>query len=46
MITKITKRDGRVVPFNVEKIAQAIFKAAKSVGGNDFDDALEIANLV
>ncbi len=46
MITKITKRDGRVVPFNVEKIAQAIFKAAKSVGGNDFDEALEIANLV
>ena len=28
MITMIKKRDGRQVPFNIEKIANAIFKAA------------------
>ena len=27
MITKIEKRDGRHVPFNIEKISNAIFKA-------------------
>ena len=43
MITKITKRDGREVPFNIEKIAQAIFKAAQSIGGNDYNVALELA---
>ena len=45
MITKITKRDGREVPFNIEKIANAIFKAAKAVGGSDYDTALELAYL-
>ena len=30
MLTKIIKRDGREVPFNVEKIAQAIYKAILS----------------
>ena len=34
MITMIKKRDGRQVPFNIEKIANAIFKAAQTVGGN------------
>lgn len=34
-ITPIRKRDGRIVPFQVEKIAEAIFKAAQSVGGHD-----------
>ena len=28
MITRIQKRDGRVVTFNIEKIANAIYKAA------------------
>ncbi len=46
MITRIQKRDGRVVTFNVEKIAQAIFKAAEAVGGTDYDEALEIAGRV
>ena len=46
MITKITKRDGREVPFNVEKIAQAIFKAAQAIGGNDYSVALELAYTV
>lgn len=34
MLTKIQKRDGRTVPFNIEKIADAIYKAARAVGGN------------
>ncbi len=35
MLTKIIKRDGREVPFNIEKIANAIFRAAQAVGGSD-----------
>jgi len=35
MIKQIKKRDGRVVDFNPEKITNAIFKAAQSVGGKD-----------
>ena len=43
MIIHIIKRDGRKVPFNVEKIANAIFKAAQSCGGSDFNEAMDIA---
>ena len=43
MIIHIIKRDGRKVPFNVEKIANAIFKAAQSKGGTDFNAAMDIA---
>ncbi|WP_320415609.1 anaerobic ribonucleoside-triphosphate reductase [Candidatus Contubernalis alkalaceticus] len=32
---EIRKRDGRVVPFDRQKITEAIFKAAKAVGGED-----------
>ncbi|NLW39432.1 MAG: anaerobic ribonucleoside triphosphate reductase [Tissierellia bacterium] len=46
MITKIRKRDGREVPFNMEKIANAIFKAAQAVGGQNYDMALELAEEV
>ena len=46
MVTQITKRDGRKVTFNIEKIANAIFKAAQAVGGHDYDEALEIASKV
>ena len=46
MITKIQKRDGRIVTFNIEKIANAIYKAAESMGGSDYDEALEIAGRV
>lgn len=46
MITTIIKRDGRKVPFNVEKIADAVFKAAKSVGGTNYEMAMEIATKV
>ncbi|MBE6542632.1 MAG: anaerobic ribonucleoside triphosphate reductase [Ruminococcaceae bacterium] len=43
MITKIVKRDGREVPFNIEKIANAIFRAAQAVGGSDYDTAMSLA---
>lgn len=46
MITKIRKRDGRDVPFNIEKIANAIFKAAAASGGRDYDAALALAEKV
>ncbi len=43
MLTSITKRDNRVVPFNPEKIANAIFKAAQAVGGTDYGEAMAAA---
>ena len=46
MITKIIKRDGREVPFNSEKIVNAIFKAAAAIGGKDYDKAIELAEKV
>ncbi|MBP1542782.1 MAG: hypothetical protein J6A16_01690, partial [Oscillospiraceae bacterium] len=46
MITMIKKRDGRQVPFNIEKIAGAIFKAAQVVGGNDYSEAMQLADNV
>lgn len=46
MITKIKKRDGREASFNIEKIANAIFKAASATGGKDYETALRIAEKV
>ncbi|HOJ11762.1 MAG TPA: anaerobic ribonucleoside triphosphate reductase [Clostridiales bacterium] len=46
MITKIRKRDGREVTFNIDKIANAIFKAAAAAGGKDYDTALKLAEQV
>ena len=46
MITKIRKRDGREVPFNSEKIVNAIFKAATALGGKDYDKAIELTEKV
>lgn len=46
MITKIKKRDGREVPFNIEKIANAIFKAASVTGGKDYATAMALAERV
>ena len=42
----IRKRDGRVVEFDITKISEAVFKAAKAVGGADHDLAVELANVV
>lgn len=46
MITKIRKRDGREAPFNIEKIANAIFKAASVTGGKDYATAMMLAEKV
>jgi len=45
-ITHVVKRDGRRVPFNRQKIADAIFKAAQAVGGSDRVLAEELAKVV
>ncbi|MEE0516176.1 MAG: anaerobic ribonucleoside triphosphate reductase, partial [Emergencia sp.] len=45
-IMKIVKRDGRTVDFDVNKIAEAIFKAAKVLGGSDRDMAAYLAKQV
>src|SRR5574337_931781 len=42
----VVKRDGRLVPFNEKKIADAIFKAAQAVGGEDRALADELAVVV
>ncbi|MDI6840796.1 MAG: ribonucleoside triphosphate reductase [bacterium] len=50
MLDKIKKRDGRVVPFDRSLITEAIFKAAKAVGGADRELAdklsLEVVKLL
>ncbi len=43
---EIRKRDGRVVLFDQEKITDAIFKAAKAVGGSDRGIAENLARQV
>ncbi|MDS1029590.1 anaerobic ribonucleoside-triphosphate reductase [Bacillota bacterium LX-D] len=42
MFTQIKKRDDRIVPFDETKITEAIFKAAKAVGGEDKQTAMEL----
>ena len=46
MITKIKKRDGREVPFNIEKITNAIFKATRAAGEEDYETAMALAEKV
>ena len=46
MFTTVIKRDGRCVLFDTEKIAQAIFKAAQAMGGNDYEMAQDLAKQV
>lgn len=45
-ITQIIKRDGKVVPFDQEKITNAIYKAALAVGGSNQELAEQISNKV
>lgn len=42
-IKKIVKRDGRMVDYDVDKIAEAIFKAAQVLGGRDREMAKYLA---
>ena len=46
MIQTIVKRDGREVPFELEKITNAIFSAAQVLGGQDYETAKELAQKV
>ena len=46
MIKQIVKRDGRKVPFELEKITNAIFKAAQAIGGSNYNEAEELAKKV
>ncbi len=46
MFKTVKKRDGRVAPYEKEKITQAIFNAAKSVGGSDLELAKKLADRV
>ena len=46
MIQQIVKRDGRRAPFEIEKIAAAIFGAAKASGGQDYEMARDLARQV
>lgn len=44
--TTVLKRDGREAPFERVKIANAIFRAAQSIGGDDADLADSLARAV
>jgi len=46
VIKQIRKRDGRLVPFDQEKITNAIFKAAQAVGGSDKKLSEKLSNQV
>lgn len=43
MDTVVIKRDGRVVPFDAERITQAIYKAMKAVGNGTYEDAQAVS---
>lgn len=45
-IKEIKKRDGRIVPFDREKITQAIMKAARKVGGDNEEIAKRLTDQV
>ncbi|MEG1470474.1 MAG: anaerobic ribonucleoside triphosphate reductase [Anaerovoracaceae bacterium] len=45
-ILRIVKRDGRIVDFDVDKIADAIFKAAQVLGGKNKEMAVYLAKQV
>ena len=46
MVREIVKRDGRRTEFELQKIANAIFKAAQASGGQDYNMAYELAQMV
>ncbi|MCL2578605.1 MAG: anaerobic ribonucleoside triphosphate reductase [Oscillospiraceae bacterium] len=46
MISTIVKRDGRTVIYDRKKIADAIYGAAKSLGGSNFETAVLLAEKV
>ncbi|MDR1245638.1 MAG: ribonucleoside triphosphate reductase [Clostridiales Family XIII bacterium] len=46
MITRVRKRNNELAPFEQEKIAWALYKAAEAVGGKDFDLAYRLSAQV
>ena len=46
MLENIVKRDGRIVPFDQEKITEAIWKAVKAVGGDNREKVVQLSELV
>jgi len=46
MVEHIRKRDGRLVPFEVEKITEAIAKSVRAVGGTDMERPQAIGHQV
>lgn len=46
MISTIRKRDGKLVPYDNYKIANAIFKATEAVGTKNFEQSLTLAKMV
>jgi uridine kinase len=45
-LTKVVKRNGAVVPFNRDRITNAIYRAAVSVGGRDRETAEKLTDQV
>jgi len=45
-IPTIIKRDGRIVPFDIEKIVNAIWKGMSSIGEGTIEEARVVANQV
>jgi ribonucleoside-diphosphate reductase alpha chain len=46
MLDKIRKRDGKLYDFDERKITEAIYKAAKAVGGRDREKAKALSSIV
>jgi len=46
IVTKVKKRDGRVVEFVPQRITDAIYKAAQAVGGTDKQTAIDLSKKV
>ncbi len=46
MIVQVLKRDGTYQDFNIDKIADAIYKAAVACNGSNYDTSMELAKKV
>ncbi|KPU27664.1 ribonucleoside-triphosphate reductase [Caloranaerobacter sp. TR13] len=45
MVARVQKRNGNIVDFDIQKIENAIFAAAKAVGGDDRKEARRLAEM-
>jgi len=45
-VKSVRKRDGRLEPFDQERITNAVWKAAKAVGGKDREQAKRLSDQV